>query len=92
MIIYTSVWVALAVLIMMLAAYRKMKARNEDDVLHVSGSNWGALDKQTTLAHTMAQIDRWGLVLTIITVVYGLVLLGVYFNNVFEQGQKLVDF
>jgi hypothetical protein len=92
MIIYTSVWVALAVLMLTLAAYRKMKARDEDDVLHVSGANWGAADKQATLAHSMEKIDRWGIVLTVVTAVYGLVLLVVYLTGVFQQGQKLVDF
>jgi hypothetical protein len=92
MILYTGIWVVLAVLMLTLAAYRKMKARNEDDVLHVSGANWGAADKQATLAHSMAQIDKWGVVLTVVTVVYGLVLLGVYFTGVFEQGQKISNF
>jgi len=92
MILYTSIWVALAFLMLTLAAYRKMKARNEDDVLHVSGANCGAADKQATLAHSMAQIDRWGVVLTVVTVVFGLVLLGVYFTGVFEQGQKISNF
>jgi hypothetical protein len=92
MLIYTGVWGALALMLITFAFYRKMKARNEDDVLHVSGSNWAAADKQKSLAHSIEQIDRWGIVLTIVTVVYGVVLLAVYLMNVFQQGQKLVDF
>jgi hypothetical protein len=74
MIVSTSVWGVLALVLVMLAAYRKVKARSEDDTLHVSGSNWGAIDKQETVARSMSQIDRWGIILTIVTVAYGLVL------------------
>ena len=91
MFISASIWAALALMVVMVAGYRKMKARNEDDVLHVSGANWSAADKQQSLAHSMAQIDRWGIVLTVVTVVYGLTLLAIYLNGVFEQGQKLID-
>lgn len=90
MLISTSVWAVLALMVLMFAAYRKMKARNEDDVLHVSGSNWSAADKQQSLARSMAQIDRWGIVLTVVTVLYGLTLLIIYLTGVFQAGQKFV--
>ncbi len=91
MLISTSIWAALALMVLMFAAYRKAKTRNEDDVLHVSGANWGAADKQRSLARSVAKIDRWGIILTIVTVAYGLTLLAIYLSNVFEQGQKLVN-
>jgi hypothetical protein len=92
MIVSTGVWGVLALVLVMLAAYRKLKARAEDDTLHVSGSNWGVIDKQKTVARSMAQIDRWGITLTIVTVLYGLVLLGLYLKDVWVQGQKLGAF
>ncbi len=88
MLIYLSLWIVLALAVVSIAIYRKMKARNEDDVLHVSGTNWGAADKQDALAHSMATIDRWGKVLTIVTTVYGLTLLAVYLTRVFELTGK----
>lgn len=90
MTVYTTVWGALALLLIMLAVYRKMKTREEDDSVHVSGANWSVVDKQQTMAHSIAQIDRVGLILTIITVVYGLALAGVYIYNIWQQGQKIV--
>lgn len=60
MMIYTSLWAVLALAVLMLAAYRKMKAGAEDDTVHVSGANWNVIDKQQTVSRTMEQIDRWG--------------------------------
>ena len=91
MIIYTSVWGALALGLLMLAVYRKTKSRNEDDTLHVSGANWGAIDKQNKVARSMNRIDHLGIGLTIVTMVYGLVLLGIYLNDVWVQGNKIVN-
>ena len=90
MLISTGVWAVLALMVMVFAVYRKMKARNEDDVLHVSGSNWSAADKQRTLASSIDHIDRWGIALTIVTVVYGVALLAIYLHSVFLEGQKFV--
>lgn len=89
MIIYTSLWGALALGLLMLALYRKMKTRNEDDTLHVSGANWGAIDQQQKIARSMTRIDRWGIGLTIVTALYGLVLLGIYLNDVWIQGSQV---
>ena len=90
MLISAGVWAVLALMVIMFAAYRKMKARNEDDVLHVSGSNWSAADKRRSLASSIDHIDKWGIVLTVVTVVYGVILLVVYLHSVFLEGQKFV--
>jgi hypothetical protein len=90
MTVYATIWGVLAVLLIMLSVYRKMKSRDEDDSVHVSGANWSIIDKQQTMAHSLAQLDRAGLILTIITVVYGLALAGAYIYNIWQQGQKIV--
>jgi hypothetical protein len=39
----------------------------------------------------MTRIDHWGIALTLVTIVYGLVLLGIYLNDVWVQGNKIVN-
>lgn len=91
MLIYTGLWAVLALALIALAFYRKFRAREEDDTLHVSGGNWNVLDKQEHVAHSMEIIDKWGKILTIVAVVYGLALLAFYLNSVFTQGAKLAN-
>jgi hypothetical protein len=90
MTLYAAVWGVLALVLITLAIYRKLKSREEDDSLHVSGGTWNMVAKQETMARSLAQIDRWGLVLTVVTVVYGLGLAGYYIFNIWQQGQKIV--
>jgi hypothetical protein len=91
MLLYTGLWGALALALVALAFYRKFKAREEDDTLHVSGGNWNVMDKQEHVAHSMEQIDKWGKILTVVAVLYGLTLLAFYLNSVFVQGAKLAN-
>jgi hypothetical protein len=90
MTIYTSVWAVLALGLVMLAVVRKVKARSEDDTVHLSSANWSVVEKQQTVAHFMEQMDRWGLILTFVTVAYGLALLAVYLYNIWEQGKNII--
>lgn len=53
-----------------LAFYRKSLSRGEDDQLHVFD---GGGANQPVLAHKLDQIDKWGKLLTIIAVVYGVI-------------------
>jgi hypothetical protein len=88
MTIYTSLWGVLALTLVMLAVYRKVKARSEDDTIHLSGSS-NVVKQQQVTAHSIDVLDRWGIILTIITAVYGLTLLGVYLYNIWEQGKSI---
>jgi hypothetical protein len=87
MLALSVVWAVLATAVAVLIIARKIAARNEDDTIHV---NSAAVDtRQTTIAHTLDVIDRWGVTLTVIVVVYGLALLGVFLYNSWVQGQQL---
>jgi heme/copper-type cytochrome/quinol oxidase subunit 2 len=90
MIVYAVVWGVLALVLIALVVYRKMKTRDEDDSVHLSNAEWGVVTKQQTMAHSIEQLDRVGLILTIVTVVYGLALAGFYIYNIWQQGQKIV--
>jgi ABC-type iron transport system FetAB permease component len=69
------VWIALALVVMALFLWRQTVARGEDDSLHVMH---GALTQQTSLAQKLDVIDKWGKILTVITVVFGLLLAAAY--------------
>jgi len=55
--------------------WRKNVASNEDDTLHVMH---GVLTQQTALAQKLDMIDKWGKILTVITVVLGLAIASAY--------------
>ena len=58
-----------------LFVWRQSVARNEDDSLHVMH---GALAPQTSMAQKLDVIDKWGKILTVITVVFGLLIAAAY--------------
>ena len=74
---FVIVWAVLAVVVLVLIALRKSVSSHEDDSLHVLEP--GAVQAQVGVAHKLEQIDKWGKLLTIIAVIYGLILAGVYF-------------
>ena len=73
---FVAVWAVFAVGVIFLIGWRKMVASHEDETLHVMDT--GALSQQEVVAHKLDQIDKWGKILTAITVVYGLAL-GAYY-------------
>lgn len=87
MLAMSVVWAVLATAVGVLIIVRKVAARNEDDTLHVNGANVSA--QQTAVARTLDMIDRWGVTLTIVVVVYGLALVGFFLYNSWVQGQQL---
>jgi len=87
MIALSIIWAVLATAVGVLIIVRRVAARNEDDTIHVNQVNVSA--QQNAIAHTLEVIDRWGVTLTVIVVVYGLALLGVFLYNSWVQGQQL---
>jgi nitrogen fixation-related uncharacterized protein len=69
------VWIVLALGVLALFLWRQAVARGEDDSLHVMH---GALTEQTSLAQKLDVIDKWGKILTVITVVLGLLIAAAY--------------
>jgi uncharacterized membrane protein len=69
------VWVVLALGVLALFVWRQSVARDEDDSLHVMH---GALTQQTTLAQKLETLDKWGKIMTVITVVLGLLIAAAY--------------
>ena len=73
--LFLYLWVALAVVVFALFIRRKMVASHEDDSLHVLDGGGG---DQTVVAQKLDQIDRWGKILTVVMVIYGVLLGAAY--------------
>lgn len=69
---FAILWVAFAVIIMGLAAYRALVSEHEEDALHLS--NPREMAHQVAIGHRLDTIDRWGKLLTIAIAVYSLLL------------------
>lgn len=72
------VWAVLGVATLALALYRKFVSMHEDPYVHVSEGEQRLIPEQVKIFRKLGAIDRWGITLTIITAVFGLVLAGVY--------------
>lgn len=68
---FIVLWVLFALSVAVLVVWRKTVANQEDDTIHVLQ---GSVAQQVNVAHKLEVIDKWGKILTAITVVFGLIL------------------
>ena len=80
------VWSLLAVVVLGLFFWRQAIARSEDDSLHVMH---GTITSQTTLSQKLDVIDKWGKILTVVTVVLGLLIAAAYILGQFIRPSSL---
>jgi hypothetical protein len=69
---FTLLWILLAIVVLTMLAYRKIVSSQEEETLHLD--NAGEITHQRQIATKLEAIDKWGKLLTIITVSYGLIL------------------
>jgi hypothetical protein len=79
-------WVALTLVVVALAIYRRTIARPDDHLLHVN--NFDSVPQQVSVVERLQVIDRWGKGLTILSAIYGLVILGMYIYAVWEATSR----
>lgn len=80
----------LAITVLALFVWRKTLASGEDDTLHVlDGASVVKNAHQDVLAHKLDLIDKWGKILTVVTVVYGLIVGGLYAWQSWVQNSRL---
>ena len=72
---YFILWVVLAAVVVFLIVWRKTVSIHEDETLHLDA---GGISQQLNVTHKLDVIDKWGKILTAITVIFGLVLGAVY--------------
>ena len=69
---FTVLWMMMALVVVGMLGYRRWVSRNEDDTLHVMDSDIGMVPQQAALSVKLESIDKWGKLLTVIALVYGL--------------------
>ena len=77
------VWIVLAIATLGLALYRKLISASEEDLIHLGPGEDRQISGQVALADRLKSVDRWGKILTVITVLAGLALAGVYLYQEF---------
>jgi hypothetical protein len=88
---HIAILAVLAVVVGALALYRKSIAAKEDDTVHLSGGG-EAVQEQVATAAKLEGIDKWGKILTVILVIYGLVIAGLYIMQMWEASSKTPQF
>lgn len=71
-------WAILGTATLALALYRKFVSMREDDYLHLSAGEERYIPQQVKTFHKLGVIDKWGVTMTIVTVLMGLGLAGLY--------------
>jgi hypothetical protein len=87
---YIAIWSFFALIVLGLAAYRKMLSNREDDSIHVSAGTAGMVSAQVANSHRIDVVEKWGKTLTAVVVIAGLVLAAIYFYGVWQTGTTTV--
>ncbi len=75
-------WAVLGVATLALALYRKFVTMREDDYVHLSAGEERLIPQQVATFKKIGAIDRWGITMTIVTVVLGLALAALYLYQI----------
>ena len=76
-------WAILGFGTLALALYRIILALHEDAYVHLAAGEQRLIPGQEAAFRKLGLIDRWGVTLTVATVVYGLVLVAFYLYPLF---------
>jgi len=83
---FVALWAMLAVAVIGLIVYRRFVSASEDDMIHISDASGAVTSQQVTVAQKLDQIDKWGKMLTVVAVAYGVVLAGIYVYQSWVSG------
>ena len=86
-----AVEVVLAMVVAVMIVWRKTVSKNEDDQLHVLHSE-GVAPQQALIAHKLDVIDKWGKIATVVAVVFGLLVAGLWIYQIWVQGSSNASF
>ena len=76
-------WALLGLFTLGLAVYRIILALHEDDCVHIAAAEQRLIPIQVAAFRKIGRVDRWGIALTVATVVFGGGLGAFYFYQVF---------
>jgi hypothetical protein len=71
-------WVVMAVGVLGLVVYRFCVSHEGDPYLHVNPDEMSHIKEQAVVGRRLDVVDKWGQILTAVTVIYGLVLTGLF--------------
>lgn len=87
---YILLWSLLGLVVLGLVLYRKLiTMHQEDELVHLAACEQKLIPQQVVLSARLDKIDRWGKILTIATVVSGLMIAAAYMWGAWEQSQLL---
>ena len=75
-------WTILGVATLALALYRKFVTMREDDYVHLSAGEERLIPQQVATFKKIGVIDKWGITMTIVTVIFGLALAALYLYQI----------
>jgi hypothetical protein len=81
------IWAVMAAGVVILALVRKFASANDDEYVHLNPAQSSVWMRQFSVARTLDAIDHWGVTMTVVVLVYGLVLLGAYLYQGWQQSQ-----
>jgi len=70
---FAAIWGLLALVVLFLIAYRRIVSGKTDETLHLAEGP-AISNQQVVVAHKLDAIDKWGKLLTVVVLVYGLLL------------------
>lgn len=73
---FTVLWALLAIVVLALIVYRKLVSSQEQETLHLADAT--EANHQAVIARKLDWIDKWGKLLTVVAVVYGVLLAAAY--------------
>jgi putative exporter of polyketide antibiotics len=76
-------WGLMAISVVALIVWRKTVASEEDDQVHLL--NTAGVSHQAEVAQKLEVIDKWGKIVTAVTVAFGVVLAALYIYQSFAQ-------
>ncbi len=82
------VLVAMVVITALVAVYRWIVARKDDEFLHIEDPAGVLVANQKQTDRALSRVDHIGIGLTVLTALYALALLGAFFYNGLYNGPK----
>lgn len=75
---YVALWIVLAILVLGLALYRRILSTHADNYVHLSQGEAQLIPRQIQINHRLNTVDRWGEMLTVVTLFAGIALASAY--------------
>lgn len=73
-----------------LALYKMVCERDNDYHIHATSDELASVGKQSAMAGRLESVEKWGKGLTLVTVVYFLVVLGLVLYSAWQQSSQVV--